>query len=112
MSKTADMPRPLPRPPDGGRTLRTLRRAQSVVPEQLERHLLRRSVGILEGDRTTCVDCGRAPLIGEWVHLYGGAEIVCELCRPLRREAPVSSEPVRHSEFGHTVKVTRRAGDD
>jgi len=98
-----------PYSPGGGRALRTLRRAQAIVPEQLERHLLRRSVGILEGDRTTCADCGRAPLIGEWVHLYGAAELVCELCRPLRREAPVSSEPVRHSEFGHTVKVTRRS---
>ncbi len=108
MAKTSVMPEQ-PAHPSGGRALRTLRRAQAIVPEQLERHLLRRSVGILEGGRTSCADCGRAPLIGEWVHLYGAAEIVCELCRPLRREAPVSSEPVRHGEFGHTVKVTRRA---
>jgi len=66
-------------------------------------------VGILELGRTTCADCGRTPLIGEWVHLYAAGEIVCELCRPLRREAPVSSEAVRHGEFGHAVKVTRRA---
>jgi hypothetical protein len=98
-----------PQPPAGSLASRGLRRAQAIVPEQLERHLLRRTVGILEGDRCSCADCGRAPLIGEWVHLYGEGEIVCELCRPLRHRAPVSSEPVRHSEFGHTVKVTRRS---
>jgi hypothetical protein len=102
------MGQPVPQPSVGSLALRGLRRAQAIVPEQLERHLLRRTVGILEGERCSCSDCGRAPLIGEWVHLYGDAEIVCELCRPLRREAPVSSQPVRHSEFGHTVKVTRR----
>jgi hypothetical protein len=105
------MPQPAEHAPGGstgGLALRTLRRAQSVVPEQLERHLLRRSIGILAEDRISCADCGRAPLIGEWVHLYPEAAIVCELCRPLRREEPVSSEPVRHGEYGHTVKVTRR----
>jgi hypothetical protein len=102
--------RDLPHPLAGGLAGRTLRRAQAAVPEQLERHLLRRSIGLLEGDRTSCADCGRAPLIGERVHLYGSAELVCELCRPLRREQPVSSEHVRHGEFGHTVKVTRPTG--
>jgi hypothetical protein len=105
----SNMPHPLPRTPPGGLALRTLRRAQAMVPDQLERHLLRRSIGILAEDRTSCADCGRAPLIGERVHLYTEAEIVCELCRPLRREPPVSTELVRHSEFGHTVKVTRNA---
>lgn len=108
-AKTIDVAQPQPHQPVGGLAIRTLRRAQAIVPEQLERHLLRRSVGILEGDRTSCADCGRAPLIGEWVHLYADAELVCELCRPLRREPPVSSEPVRHSEYGHTVKVARTA---
>jgi hypothetical protein len=101
------MPQLLSHTPPGGRALRTLRRAQAVLPGQLERHLLRRSIDVLAADRTSCADCGRAPLIGERVHLYQGAEIVCELCRPLRRQAPVSSELVRHSEFGHTVKVSR-----
>jgi hypothetical protein len=82
--------------------------------EQLEHVLLRRSVGALEADRHRCADCGRTPLTGEHVHLYGSpparAEgIVCELCRPLRREAPVASEIVRHSEHGHTVRLTARA---
>jgi len=79
--------------------------------EQLERHLLRRGVGALEADRDRCADCGRTPLTGEHVHLYdgGGGEVVCELCRTLRRNAPVASELVRHCEHGHTVRLTARA---
>jgi hypothetical protein len=79
--------------------------------EQLERFLLRRGVGALEADRHRCADCGRTPLTGEHVHLYDGRKrgIVCELCRPLRREHPVASEIVRHCEHGHTVRLTVRA---
>jgi len=82
--------------------------------EQLERVLLRRGVGALEADRHRCTDCGRTPLTGEHIHLYGSPPaprrgIVCELCRQLRREAPMASEIVRHSEHGHTVRLTARA---
>jgi hypothetical protein len=79
--------------------------------EQLERHLLRRGVGELEADRDRCADCGRTPLTGEHVHLYEahGGEIVCELCRTLRRQAPIASEIVRHTEHGQTVRLTARA---
>jgi hypothetical protein len=80
--------------------------------EQLERVLLRRGVGALEADRHRCTDCGRTPLTGEHIHLYSatrGHRIVCELCRALRREAPMATEIVRHSEHGHTVRLTARA---
>jgi hypothetical protein len=79
--------------------------------EQLERVLLRRGLGALEAGRDRCADCGRTPLTGEQVHLYAGRRyrIVCELCRPHRREAPVGSEIVRHCEHGHTVRRTARA---
>ncbi len=82
--------------------------------EQLERVLLQRGVGALEADRHRCTDCGRTPLTGEHVHLYGSPSvpahvIVCELCRILRREAPVATEIVRHSEHGHAVRLTARA---
>lgn len=79
--------------------------------QQFERLLLRRGVGALEADRNRCADCGRSPLIGEHVHLYDGRAggLVCELCRPLRREAPVAREIVRHSEHGHAVRLTVRA---
>jgi hypothetical protein len=83
----------------------------ATPPEQLEKRLLRRGVDALQADRTRCVDCGRTPLIGEHVHLYGqdAPGIVCELCRMLRREPPVASETVRHSERGLAVRVKVRA---
>lgn len=79
--------------------------------EQFERHMLQRGLGMLEADREHCVDCGRTPLTGEHVHLYDGRRsgVVCELCRVLRREAPLASEIVRHCEHGHTVRLTARA---
>jgi hypothetical protein len=90
----------------------TQRTARSGVHgRQFERLLLRHCLGALEEDRHRCVDCERSPLIGEHVHLYDGraAGLVCELCRPLRRETPVASEIVRHSEHGHAVRLTARA---
>jgi hypothetical protein len=78
--------------------------------EQFERLQLRRGVGALEADRDRCCDCGRTPLVGEHVHLHARVQgILCELCSPLRREHPVASELVRHSEHGHTVRLTRAA---
>jgi hypothetical protein len=75
--------------------------------EQFERVLLRRGVGALRAGRNRCADCGRTPLTGEYVHLYA-RELVCELCRPLRRDEPHASELVRHCD-GHTVQLTARA---
>jgi hypothetical protein len=82
--------------------------------ERLERRLLRRGLGALEADRNRCADCGRTPLTGEHVHLYGHPTrprhmLVCELCRMGHRDAPVASELVRHCEHGHTVRLTRAA---
>jgi hypothetical protein len=83
----------------------------STHVEQLERILFRRGLGALEADRSCCADCGRTPLAGEEIHLLGGRRqrIVCELCRPLRRDTPVASEIVRHCEHGHAVRLTARA---
>jgi hypothetical protein len=85
--------------------------SSSTHVEQLELVLLRRGLGALEANRDCCADCGRTPLTGEQVHVYAGREqrIVCELCRPRRREAPVASEIVRHCEHGHAVRLTARA---
>jgi hypothetical protein len=78
--------------------------------EQFERFLLRRGVGSLTADRHLCIDCERTPLVGERVHFYDRqVGIVCELCRPMRRETPLASETVRHSELGQTVRLTARA---
>jgi hypothetical protein len=78
--------------------------------EQLERHLLVMGVGSLTADRHRCIDCERTPLVGERIHMYERSSgIVCELCSQLRRAAPLASEIVRHSELGHTVRLTARA---
>lgn len=80
--------------------------------QRLERRLFSHGLDALESDRSCCADCGRTPLIGEHIHLYESprrSEVVCELCRQLRREAPVASEIVRHSEHGQTVRLTARA---
>jgi hypothetical protein len=79
--------------------------------EQFQRMLVRHGVGTLEADRHRCADCGRSPLIGEVVHLYEGRSggVICELCRQLRREAPVATASVRHSVHGHAVRLTARA---
>src|ERR1700690_608702 len=49
---------------------------------------------LLAEELARCRDCGRTPLIGEHVHLYSSADLVCELCRMLRREAPLLSAKV------------------
>jgi hypothetical protein len=75
--------------------------------QDLERALLRKSVGVLEDARPMCADCGRTPLIGETVYRFPRETTVCELCRPMRRGEPQGSERVRHSEAGLTVRVHR-----
>ena len=83
-------------------------RAGATIDEQdLERALLRKSVGSLAGRRDRCADCGRTPLIGETLHRYSGGSTVCELCSPLRRGEPAESERVRHGESGLSVRVHR-----
>ena len=74
-----------------------------------ERHLFRLAVDELTAERARCRDCGRTPLTGEDVHIYERGVVVCELCRQLRRDAPLRVERVRHSELGHTVKLRRAA---
>ena len=78
--------------------------------EQFERHLLRRGLRALSEERHRCADCSRTPLVGERVHLYERLSgVVCELCRQLRPSPPLATEVVRHSELGHTVRLTARA---
>jgi len=84
-----------------------LRPLLGISEGDLERELLRKSVGALEADRASCHDCGRTPLVGERVHRFGGGALVCELCRPQRSEYPERSDVVHHSERGQTVR--RRA---
>ncbi|MEA2252132.1 MAG: hypothetical protein QOG70_2374 [Solirubrobacteraceae bacterium] len=83
-----------------------LRPLLGISEPDLERALLRKGVVALVAGRATCRDCGRSPLVGERVHVFGG-DLVCELCRSGRSEAPERSEVVHHSEHGQTVR--RRA---
>jgi hypothetical protein len=57
--------------------------------------------------RHGCVDCHRTPLIGELVFFYG-ERMVCELCRPLRREPPGREAVVHSTEQSLTVKRLSR----
>ena len=84
-------------------------RAQHCSEPDLERELLRKSVSLMDAGRHRCVDCGRTPLVGEHAHLYGRGVVVCELCRPLRADAPQRTELVRGEGRGATVRVLRNA---
>jgi hypothetical protein len=73
---------------------------------ELEMSLLRRSVGALASGCERCDRCNRTPLTGERVYMYEAERMLCELCRALHREAPVSSRLVHGPEFGHAVRIT------
>lgn len=82
------------------------RAAATVEPPAvppIEAALVRRSVGALSAGITRCHHCHRAPLVGECAYLYG-EQVVCELCRPLRRRAPDSAALVRSSEHERAVR--------
>ncbi len=78
---------------------------------RLELLLLHRGIVALQADRTSCEDCGRTPLVGEQVHVYGGRRprTVCELCSARHDEQPHVSAAVRHTEHGQTVRLLARA---
>ena len=73
---------------------------------RLDRSLLRRGVGRLAEGRERCHHCRRTPLIGERVHIYKSGRMLCELCRALRPEDPISSRLVHGPAFGHAVRIT------
>ena len=73
----------------------------------VEISLLRHSVGALSARRLGCVHCHRTPLVGEVVYMYD-ERLVCELCRPLRREPPGRTETVRSPEHQRAVRATPR----
>jgi hypothetical protein len=90
----------------------TLRRAPAPAVPPLEKALLRRSVGEHETHRHRCDHCHRTPLTGEVVHVYAtaaGERLVCDLCRPLRRQAPARSELMHAPEHERSVRLMRRA---
>ena len=70
---------------------------------------MRQRMSSLRAQHHRCADCRRTPLTGETVYVYAGRTVVCELCKPLRREEPESSEPLFGGEHGATVRVRARA---
>ena len=81
------------------------------TPPLIESLLLRKSVGALASRRHRCAHCHRTPLVGERVYIYASAateRLVCELCRPLRREPPDRSELVHSAERDRCVRLRSR----
>ena len=72
----------------------------------LELALLRRGVDELAAACERCGHCHRTPLIGERVYVYETGSILCELCRALAPQTPLSSHIVHGPEFGHTMRIT------
>jgi hypothetical protein len=68
-----------------------------------ELSFVRSSMRALAGAREGCAGCHRTPLVGETVYFFAD-ELVCELCKPLRRDEPSRSEKVHSSEYELTVK--------
>lgn len=69
----------------------------------LERALLLKGVGARDLREPRCGCCGRRPLVGESMYLYGREEL-CELCRAGRSEAPSARRLVLHLEHGISVR--------
>ena len=70
----------------------------------LERHLLRKTVGRLASGRVHCSDCDRTPLVGERIHHLPGGGFACELCRHAHGDE-VRTEVVAGAERGLTVRL-------
>jgi len=89
----------------------TLRRARRA--RRLETAILRRSVDDSVAARHRCAHCRRTPLTGEVVHVYLGAggeeRLVCELCRPKRREPPEEERLMYSPSHDRSVRVRRAA---
>jgi hypothetical protein len=80
------------------------RTTRTLSEPDLELALLRKGVGALAAGRHACAECGRTPLVGERLFRFGRRDVVCALCRPLRRREPDAIELVRHAELGLTVR--------
>jgi hypothetical protein len=75
-----------------------------LMPE-LELALLRRGVNHISAETDCCGHCGRHPLIGERVYLYGSGALLCELCKAFESGPPAGSRLVHGPEFGHTMRI-------
>jgi len=80
-----------------------LRSASALQEGDLERALLLKGVSARDVREPRCGCCGRRPLIGESMYLYGREEL-CELCRAGRQEPPSARRLVLHVEHGISVR--------
>jgi hypothetical protein len=76
--------------------------------QHLELALLRRGMHARDAQRERCGECGRTPLIGERVHVFGDGAVVCELCRILSDRPGGRARVVHGPEYGHTMKIVDR----
>ena len=81
-------------------------KASVRVIGDLELALLRRGVHERVADLKTCRRCHRTPLIGEKVYFYEREIMLCELCRALERDGPVSSGIVPRPALSHPLPIT------
>jgi hypothetical protein len=78
----------------------------NAMRPSLEEIMLRKSIGSMESDRTTCSGCGRTPLPGEFLHRLESSERLCGLCLaevPDGDRVPRRSERVGAAERGLSV---------
>jgi hypothetical protein len=65
---------------------------------ELERQLLRSSVGDMTAHRRACSNCGRSPLVGERIQVFAGRNgrerALCDLCAPQAGDEPLRMERV------------------
>lgn len=80
-----------------------LRPSSTLEERDLERALLARGVSARDLREPRCGCCGRRPLIGESMYLYGREEL-CELCRAGRDGSPAARRLVLHAEHGISVR--------
>jgi hypothetical protein len=64
--------------------------------------LLRKSLGALDADRSTCSRCRRTPLTGELMHELESGHDVCSLC--LAKAGGRDGDPVRTERVRATDK--------
>lgn len=69
----------------------------------LEKRLLRKGSDRRQALDPHCTDCGRTPLAGEVISLFGERP-VCALCRSGHAGEPSSEETVHHVEHGVSVR--------
>jgi len=72
--------------------------------------MLRRSVEEIASGVERCRRCRRTPLVGERVYFYKGGEMLCELCRALKRDLPEAWQLVHNTKLGDvaSIRITDR----